>query len=140
MRVLIIDDSPDATYLMSVLVQHYGHETVVVNLPEEALEVATDWKPEFVFMDLAMPGIDGYSVARQLRESAGLNGARIFALSGYQQNSEKQAVAGIDGHVLKPIDIKQIESLLGDNRQPGIVPQTRNCRVASSAVRSDDSS
>jgi CheY-like chemotaxis protein len=116
MRVLIIDDSRDVSYLVSVLVQHFGHETKVVTVPQAALGIAIDWKPEFVFMDLAMPGMDGYTVARQLRDHARLNGAKILALSGYPQDCVREQTAGIDGHVLKPISAAQLKRLLGDVR------------------------
>jgi CheY-like chemotaxis protein len=116
MRVLVIDDSRDTAHLVSILVQHFGHETKVVTVTKVAVDVARDWQPEFVFMDLAMPEIDGYEMARQLRDGAGLKSARIFALSGHSENLDKQRVAGIDGHVLKPISMVQIKSLLGDAR------------------------
>ena len=90
MRVLIIDDSRDASHLVSVLVKHFGHEAMALTVPQAAVDIATDWKPELVLLDLAMPGMDGYGVARQLRERAGLNGAKIIALSGYQQDEERE--------------------------------------------------
>ena len=116
MRVLVIDDSRDAAHLVSVLVEHFGHETKVVTVTKVAVDTAKDWQPEFVFVDLSMPEIDGYEMARELRDSAGLKSARIFALSGYTANPDKQKTAGIDGHVLKPISMVQIKSLLGDAR------------------------
>jgi CheY-like chemotaxis protein len=114
MRVLIIDDTQDVAYLVSMLVKHCGHDTCVVNVPQDALDVARKWKPEFVFMDLAMPGMDGYAVARQLRQHGELNGARIVALSGYAPDGEKEQLSGIDGHVLKPISLTQLRSLLSE--------------------------
>ncbi len=116
MRVLVIDDSRDTAHLVSVLVEHFGHETKVVTVTKVAVDVAREWQPEFVFVDLAMPEIDGYDMARQLRDFAGLKSARIFALSGYTEDPAKQKVAGIDGHVQKPISMVQIKSLLGDAR------------------------
>jgi CheY-like chemotaxis protein len=116
MRVLIIDDNRDISYLVSSLVERFGHQTKVVTVPQAALDIAQDWKPEFVFIDLAMPGMDGYSVARLLRDRGGLDGAKIIALSGYAQNTDKEDAAGIDGHVLKPISAVKIKQLLGDAR------------------------
>jgi CheY-like chemotaxis protein len=117
MRVLIIDDSRDASYLVSVLVNRFGHDAKVLNVPQAAVDVAKDWKPEFVFMDLAMPGMDGYEVARQLRERAGLNGAKIIALSGYARDTNKEELAGLDGHISKPISARQLATLLGTQWQ-----------------------
>ena len=113
MRVLIIDDSRDASHLVTVLVKHFGHDAMALTVPQAAVDIAKDFKPEFVFMDLAMPGMDGYEVARQLREHGNLNGAKIIALSGYQQDQEKEKLAGIDGHVLKPITANRLATLLG---------------------------
>lgn len=112
MRVLIIDDSVDASYLLSKLVEHCGHETRVVNLPEQAAEVAAAWQPDFIFTDVVMPGMDGYTVARQLRNDAGLSNAPIYALSGGYRSVGEEEVAGIHGHLLKPIGLRQIDSLL----------------------------
>ena len=113
MRVLIIDDNEDSSFLLSRLVEHCGHEVKTASVPQQALELATGWQPRFVFVDLAMPEMDGYTLSQQLRQRAGLNDARIYALSGYPQNVQKQQVAGLDGHLLKPIGLKQIEALLG---------------------------
>jgi CheY-like chemotaxis protein len=114
MRVLIIDDNQDVSYLVSMLVKHCGHDTRVVSVAEDALGVAREWKPEFVFLDLAMPGMDGYAVARLLRQHGHLNGAKIVALSGYPHDGEKEQMAGIDGHVLKPITLTQLRCLLSN--------------------------
>ena len=73
-----------------------------------------DYKPEFVFVDLAMPALDGYEVARQLRECAGLDGTKILALSGYPPNGERESESGIDGHIAKPITAVRLKSLLGN--------------------------
>jgi CheY-like chemotaxis protein len=116
MRVLIIDDSGDTSFLLSSLVERFGHDAKAVTVPQAALDVAKDWKPEFVFMDLAMPRMDGYAVARQLRDHANLKGAKIVALSGYQHDADKEKAAGIDAHILKPITVVRLKQLLGDAR------------------------
>jgi CheY-like chemotaxis protein len=112
MRVLVIDDDYDSSYFLSALVRHFGHDAKALTAPQEAVNLAKDWHPEFVFMDLAMPGMDGYGLARQLRDRAGLNDAKIFALSGYQRDRDREAAAGIDGHVLKPISAVTLKTLL----------------------------
>ena len=79
----------------------------------QALDIAKDWQPEVVFVDLAMPGMNGYDVASQLR-SAGFTSTKIIALSGHQEDRERGENAGIDGHILKPISMVKIKSLLGN--------------------------
>lgn len=117
MRVLIIDDNRDSSFLVSELVRFCGHEAMVLTTPQAAVEIAKDWKPEIVLLDLAMPGISGYEVARQLRAKADLNGAKIIALSGYAQDEERQKCAGIDAHILKPMTAKRLAKLLGSHWQ-----------------------
>jgi two-component system, OmpR family, response regulator len=113
MRVLIIDDSRDVSNLVTVLAKHLGHDAMCLNVPQAAVEVAKDFQPEIVFMDLAMPGMDGYEVARQLREKSNLNGTKIIALSCHERDTDKERVAGIDGHIMKPITVSRLAKLLG---------------------------
>ena len=117
MRVLIIDDNRDSSYLVSVLVKHLGHDAMVLTAPQAAVDVAKEYKPEVVFMDLVMPGLDGYEVARQLRDRAGLNGAKILAISGYPRNAVQEQASGIDGYIPKPVTATRLKTLLGDERE-----------------------
>jgi CheY-like chemotaxis protein len=123
MRVLIVDDNRDSSFLVSELVRFVGHEAMALTAPQAAVDIARDWKPEVVLLDLAMPGISGYDLARQLRENADLNGAKIIALSGYQRDEEREKCAGIDAHILKPMTAKQLATLLGKYTEPGASPQ-----------------
>jgi CheY-like chemotaxis protein len=121
MRVLIIDDNRDSSYVVSLLVQHLGHEAMVLTAPQAAVDVAKDFKPEFVFMDLAMPRLDGYEVARRLREQAGLSAAKIVALTAHPRDEDREKASGIDGHVLKPTSAVCLKMLLGDCRDTAIL-------------------
>jgi CheY-like chemotaxis protein len=81
------------------------------------VDVARDFKPDFVFVDLAMPGMDGYEVARQFRALDDLDGAKIVALSAHTRDEDREKCSGIDGHILKPITAARLKQLLGDCRE-----------------------
>jgi two-component system CheB/CheR fusion protein len=118
MRVLIIDDDRDVSQLMSLLVDHLGHEAKALTVPQAAIEIAKNWQPELVLLDLAMPGMNGHEVAKQLREYAGLAKARIIAVSAHQPDGDKETAAGIDAHLVKPLTTVQLAKLLDEPSGP----------------------
>jgi CheY-like chemotaxis protein len=116
MRVLIIDDDRDVSHLMSLLVDHFGHEAKTLTVPQAAVEIAKSWQPELVLLDPAMTGMDVYKVAKQLREYAGLSTARIITLSALERDHDKEKAAGINGHYVKPLTAWQLAELLDGPR------------------------
>ncbi|MET0279778.1 MAG: response regulator, partial [Steroidobacteraceae bacterium] len=111
-RVLIVDDNRDAADSLSLLLQLHGHEVRTAYGGEEALEVATAYDADFVLLDIGLPTINGYEVARRLR-SQGF-AAQLVALTGYGQPEDVRRArdAGFDGHVVKPVDPERLlESL-----------------------------
>lgn len=114
-RVLIVDDNVDSANSIAMLLSHSGHEVHVAHDGLGALAMARQVRPEFVFLDLGLPGLDGFEVARALRREPGLEALRIIAVTGYGQESdrEKAREAGIDQHLVKPADPAFLESLLG---------------------------
>ena len=116
MRVLIIDDSRDVSHLVSLLVDSFGHEAKTLTVPQAAVEFAKSWQPELVLLDPAMTGMDGYKVAKQLREYAGLSMARIITVSALERDSDKEKAAGINGHYVKPLTTSQLAELLDGPR------------------------
>jgi CheY-like chemotaxis protein len=114
-RVLIVDDNVDSANSIAMLLSHAGHEVHVAHDGLGALAMARQVRPEFVFLDLGLPGLDGFEVARALRREPGLEALRIIAVTGYGQESdrEKAREAGIDQHLVKPADPAFLESLLG---------------------------
>jgi CheY-like chemotaxis protein len=114
-RILVVDDNVDGANALALLLQEMGHEVSVAHDGKSALDAARRMLPQVLFLDLVMPGIDGYEVARQLRADPTQEGVRIYAVSGFAQDGDRQrsAQAGIDQHLAKPLDPKFLESLLG---------------------------
>lgn len=115
-RVLVVDDNVDAVEALVVLLREMGHDVEFALNGQLALDMARRFRPEFVFVDLAMPGVDGCEVARRLGREPGLEGVRIFALTGSAQRDEDRRSsreAGCELHLLKPVDPAFLASLLG---------------------------
>ena len=115
-RVLVVDDNRDAAESLGLLLRHLGAEVRVACAGHEALEAFQAYDPAVVLLDLGMPGMDGYEVARRLRAHAGPGGRRvpIVALTGWGQEDDRQRTreAGFDHHLIKPADIDSLRSLL----------------------------
>jgi CheY-like chemotaxis protein len=119
-RVLVVDDNVDTANSIAMLLRAEGHDVHVAHDGLKALEIARSVRPEFVFLDLGLPGLDGFEVARALRREPDLQGVRIIAITGYGQESDRRKAVecGIDQHLLKPADPAFLESLLGSRREP----------------------
>lgn len=115
-RVLIVDDNVDSAASVAAFLRLSGHEVRMAHDGAAAIQAARSMRPEFVFLDLGLPGgMDGFEVARRLRSEHGLSSMRIIALTGYGQEADRQKSieAGIDQHLVKPADLAFLESLLG---------------------------
>lgn len=113
LRVLIVDDSVDAAQTMARVLKLLEYDVATAHDGAAALEVAEQFAPQVVLLDLGMPGISGYEVARQLRARAATARSLIIALSGYGHASarDEALAAGCDHHLLKPAPIEQLEAL-----------------------------
>jgi CheY-like chemotaxis protein len=113
-RVLVVDDDLDTAQTLAVALREMGHQVRFAIDGYAALEVARETQPEFVFLDLAMPGIDGYEVTRRLKREPGLEAVRIFAMTGYgrEHDRRRSREAGCDEHLTKPLDLSFVSSLL----------------------------
>jgi signal transduction histidine kinase/ActR/RegA family two-component response regulator len=116
-RILVVDDNVDAASGLQKLLEHYRHTVAVAHAGMQALELAQREQPEVVLLDIGLPDIDGHEVARRLRES-GFRG-RIVALSGYGQleDKEESRQSGFDRHLVKPVNIEDVLSLLRHFKQ-----------------------
>lgn len=112
MRVLIVEDAPDFAQLLEMLVARCGHDVETVATGRAALDRAEQTRPELVLVDLGLPGMDGYEVASRMRSDIGLADAKIMALSGYASDERRNREAGIDGHLMKPLKMSLLKSLL----------------------------
>ncbi len=115
-RVLVVDDNTDAAQSLVVLLRMLGHEAAAAHDGASALAYAAAQRPDFVLLDLGMPGMDGYEVARRLRAQDPGGNLRLIALSGWGQEEDKRRTreAGFDFHLTKPAELGEIERLLGD--------------------------
>lgn len=126
-RILVVEDNVDAAESLVDLLELWGHEVRSVRNGEDAVRVAEELRPHVALVDVGLPGIDGYEVARRLRRSAP-PGAELLVIgaTGYGQDSDRQqgADAGFDHHLVKPLDADLLCRLLGD---AGLVsPQQRS--------------
>jgi len=111
-RILVVDDNPDSAESLAVLLRVEGHDVRVVHDGPSALAAARDHAPEAVLLDIGLPGMSGYDVARALR-AAGAR-ALLVALTGYGQEQDRQRAreAGFDIHFTKPVDLARLERAL----------------------------
>ncbi len=116
LRLLVVDDNQDAANSLAALLRLQGHEVHVVYSGVAALEMTRTYSPDVMFLDIGMPGMDGYEVARRLRQQPGLEGVVLAALTGWgqQEDRRRSAEAGFDHHLVKPPELKALEGLLAD--------------------------
>jgi CheY-like chemotaxis protein/nitrogen-specific signal transduction histidine kinase len=115
-RVLVVDDNVDLARGLARLLKLLGHEVQIAHDGPAAIETARAFRPEVVLLDIGLPRMDGYQVARRLRaEECGKN-ARIIAISGYglEEDRKRSHEAGFDNHLVKPIDFNSLMSLFAE--------------------------
>ena len=113
-RVLIADDNHDATESLSLLLEMSGHEVRVAHLGQTALSLAQTFRPDVVILDIGMPDLSGYEVARALRREPWALDLQLIALTGWGQDDDRRRAveAGFDHHLTKPIDPDQLGRLI----------------------------
>jgi PAS domain S-box-containing protein len=119
LRVLVVDDNQDAAISLSILLRLQGHEVNVVYSGAAALEISLAFRPDAVFLDIGMPGMDGLELARRLRQLPGWENVPLIALTGWGQGEDRRrtAEAGFDRHLVKPPEPLEIERLLRELKQ-----------------------
>jgi signal transduction histidine kinase/DNA-binding response OmpR family regulator len=111
-RVLVIEDNIDGAESMRMLLKHLGHDVRIAHSGPAGVVAATDWLPEVVLCDIGLPGgMDGYAVARALRENSNFDGLLLIALTGYGRDEDQQRAkeAGFDFHMTKPVDFNALQ-------------------------------
>ncbi|MDI1312281.1 chemotaxis protein CheB [Prosthecobacter sp.] len=113
-RILIVDDNTDSARSLAILQRRRGHETCTAFTGPEALSAAAEFKPEVVLLDIGLPGMNGFEVARQLRMMSALKGVFLIAMSGYGSAEDRVAAskAGFDEYFVKPIDLSVLSQSL----------------------------
>lgn len=114
-RVLVVDDNVDAAQSLAMLLELMGYDAQAVYSGRAALEAAAEYDPVAVILDIGMPGMNGYEVARRLRESTDSKNVALIALSGFAQDDDRSRSmrTGFDAHLVKPVEPETLEALLG---------------------------
>ena len=117
-RILIVDDNEDSTRSMAILQRRRGHETHTAFNGPDAVTAAAEFAPNVVLLDIGLPGMDGFEVARRLRAMPALAGAFLVAMSGYGSDEDraKANAAGFDEYMVKPVDLDRLRELLAKLR------------------------
>jgi CheY-like chemotaxis protein len=126
-RILVVDDNTDAAQSLAVLLRLRGHEVQVALGGAEALRMVADCLPELVFLDIGMPDIDGYEVARRLRSRFNSE-LTLVALTGWgtEQDRRKSREAGFDHHLTKPVELAAVEAVMAAPPISNVELQTAN--------------
>jgi len=114
-RVLVIDDDQDTAQTLAYLLVGMGHEATFLTDPSQALETARRTRPHIIFLDLGMPGMNGWDVAKMLRKEYPVDGRLcLVAVSGHsdQDARVKSRQAGFDAHVVKPVAVDLVEAII----------------------------
>ncbi|CAN7486423.1 ATP-binding protein [Caballeronia sp. LjRoot29] len=114
LRVLVVDDNVDTAESMTMLVEMLGHTVKTEHDGSSALQTAFDFRPDVVLLDIGLPGLNGYEVASRIRQQPSLNNTVIVAITGYGHESDRQLAiqAGIDHHLVKPVDFDRVRRIL----------------------------
>jgi PAS domain S-box-containing protein len=114
LRVLVVDDNVDSAESLAMLLQASRHEVRITYDGPTALEAALDYRPDVVLLDIGLPKLDGYEVAKRLRQHLPLKNVVLVAITGYGQETDRQRSreAGFNHHLVKPVDHKQLSEVL----------------------------
>lgn len=114
LRVLVVDDNIDGAQILAILLASSGHDTRMAHDGLSAVRMAEEFGPDIVLLDIGLPGLNGYEVAKQIRRKPALKDITLVAMTGYGQDADKQLAeqAGMDHHLVKPADFLQVERLL----------------------------
>jgi len=113
-RALIVDDNHDSADTLAMMLQMLGHETQCVYDPHDTLDAVESFAPDVVFLDIGMPGLSGYDVARRLRAAGGAMRTLVAVTGwGHAEDRRRTAEAGFDHHLVKPADMAAIASICG---------------------------
>lgn len=113
-RVLIVEDNIDAGRSLAYFLRDVGHQVEHAINGYAAIAIARNLRPDIVFLDLGLPGMDGFTVAREIKREPGLENVRIVVVTGYGQDEyrERALKTGCDIHLIKPVDPKTLASLI----------------------------
>ena len=116
-KVLIVEDCQDAAFAQASLVELAGHQVRQAHNGAQAVELAADFHPDVVLLDLGLPDMDGFQVAREIRRLPGMDHVRMVALTGFEREGlvRRSAAEGFDHYLIKPADPRVLLDII----QPG---------------------
>jgi PAS domain S-box-containing protein len=116
LRLLLVEDNEDTALYIVTALEQQGHEVTVASAGPSALTIALDFRPHAVLLDIGLPGMDGYEVARRLRQTKGLENTLVAAVSGYMADPAREDDGLFDYYVNKPISPEKLYALIDDLR------------------------
>jgi CheY-like chemotaxis protein len=116
MRVLIVDDNEDTLETAALLLGAWNHEIRMARTGPEALQVAADSALDVILLDIGLPGMNGYEVAKRLRQETRFKDTLMIAITGYGRDQDRQLSreVGFDDHLIKPVDLEKLNALLNE--------------------------
>jgi CheY-like chemotaxis protein len=113
-RVLLVEDNVDISDVIQMQLRMWGHEVSIAGDGPSGLEAALGQRPDIAFVDVGLPGMDGYEVARQIRKAEGGGRMRLVAMTGHgrPEDRDRALAAGFDAHLVKPVDPRQLRDAL----------------------------
>jgi signal transduction histidine kinase/PleD family two-component response regulator len=119
-RVLVVDDNVDAADLLAEFLDLMGYSTRIAHDGPSALEIAAEFKPEVALLDIGLPAMDGYELARLLRGRPDLSRVGLIAVTGYGQEADRRAAesSGFNAHLVKPVDVDRLRSIMRQMTSP----------------------
>jgi signal transduction histidine kinase/CheY-like chemotaxis protein len=122
MRLLLVDDNEDALRSLAVLLELEGHVVTTVNTGRDAIRLISEMHPEIAIVDIGMPDVDGFDVARAVRAVPNLSGVLLVALTGYAAESDKSRAlaAGFDYHLTKPLSLEKLQHIIQNRTEHGL--------------------
>ena len=124
---VVVDDNRDAAHSLGTLLKLLGADVHVAYSGADALEALATYKPAVVLLDIGMPDMDGYEVARRIRQRCELQDVTIIALTGWGQEEDRRRSekAGFDFHLIKPADVSALQTLLMSLEENPERPRTK---------------
>lgn len=118
LRVLVVDDRPDMTTSMAMVLSAWGHDVRTASDGKEALQAAEEFRPQVILMDHGLPHLSGLAVAEKLRAQPQHQGTFLIALTGYggEEHRRRSLEAGFDLHLVKPVELHELEGLLARHK------------------------
>jgi CheY-like chemotaxis protein len=113
-RILVVEDNRDSADSLRLLLEYSGHEVAVAYSGHDGVQAAERYQPDVVLCDIGLPGLDGYGVARKLRDNPATAKARLIAVTAYGQDEDRRRSheAGFEQHLVKPVDPDALRRVL----------------------------